>query len=185
MSKPKLILLNGSLGVGKSTLASRYTEDHPLALNLDIDKLWSMLGQWREHPQESYGMAQNMVTIVARHHLQAGHSVILPQNILRIEVVEAYERMAEDCNADLHEILLLVDEDEAIRRFIIRGQQSGHPTGFRPGGLVDTNGREKRLKEMYDEMMMVVAARPNTKVVESIFDAVDATYKLLLETCQT
>jgi len=46
--QPKLLVLNGPLGIGKSTLAARYSHDHPLTLNLDIDTVWAMLSHWRE-----------------------------------------------------------------------------------------------------------------------------------------
>ena len=32
---PRLIVLNGSPGIGKSTLARRYVEEHPLTLCLE------------------------------------------------------------------------------------------------------------------------------------------------------
>jgi predicted kinase len=48
---PMLILVNGAPDAGKSTLARRYVESHPLALLLDIDELRTMLGGWREHTE--------------------------------------------------------------------------------------------------------------------------------------
>ena len=45
---PRLILLNGPPAVGKSTLAQRYADEHPPALNLDIGRIRSMLGRWRD-----------------------------------------------------------------------------------------------------------------------------------------
>jgi len=41
---PRLILLNGPPAAGKSTLAQMYADEHPLTLNLDIDKIRSLLG---------------------------------------------------------------------------------------------------------------------------------------------
>ena len=41
-----LLLINGAPGVGKSTLAQRYAEEHPLALVIDIDAIRAQLGQW-------------------------------------------------------------------------------------------------------------------------------------------
>ena len=45
---PILIHLNGPSGVGKSTLAQRYVDEHPGVLNLDIDAVVSLIGGWRD-----------------------------------------------------------------------------------------------------------------------------------------
>ena len=49
---PRLILLNGPPGVGKSTIALLYAQGHPLALNLDIDLVRRQLGRWTSNPEE-------------------------------------------------------------------------------------------------------------------------------------
>lgn len=38
-SVPRVIMLNGPPGCGKSTLARRYVGEHPFTLNLDIDRI--------------------------------------------------------------------------------------------------------------------------------------------------
>ena len=66
-----LILLNGPPGGGKSTLARMYAEAHPLTLDLDIDLVRDMLGQWRSDPHSAGLLARAAVLAAARVHLTA------------------------------------------------------------------------------------------------------------------
>ena len=50
---PRLILLNGPPGIGKSVLAQLWADDHPGVLNLDIDRLRVLVGGWRERFAET------------------------------------------------------------------------------------------------------------------------------------
>jgi predicted kinase len=50
---PRLVLLNGPPGNGKSTVGRMFAADHPLALCLDIDQVRAMLGRWRDDATEA------------------------------------------------------------------------------------------------------------------------------------
>ena len=89
---PRLIVLNGPPAIGKSTLAQRYVEEHPLALNLDIDSVRRLLGRWQEAPNEAGLLAREMTLTMARVHLGGGHDVVLPQYLGR----PAFLQQAED-----------------------------------------------------------------------------------------
>ncbi|HWC24091.1 MAG TPA: AAA family ATPase [Flexivirga sp.] len=59
---PRLILLNGLPGVGKSTLAREYVAARPGTLNLDIDVLRSMLGgPWEETAELGRSLALRII----------------------------------------------------------------------------------------------------------------------------
>jgi hypothetical protein len=45
---PRLIHLNGPPGIGKSTIAQLYVDEHPGTLNLDIDRVRCLIGGWRD-----------------------------------------------------------------------------------------------------------------------------------------
>lgn len=47
----RLIHLNGAPGTGKSSLARRYLDDHPLTLQIEIDALRTSLGCWEPVPE--------------------------------------------------------------------------------------------------------------------------------------
>lgn len=181
---PKLIVLNGPLGIGKSTLARLYADDHPLTLNLDIDTVWAMLGRWREKKDTALPLSKQIAIEMARVTLTAGHDVVIPQIIQDLELMLLLEQLAATCAADYYEILLYADKEESIRRFVERGKSQGYPDGFRTGGTIDTGGHEKLLAQMYDNMMNVADQRPNTIRIKPTHGDPSATYAALLAAVQ-
>lgn len=179
--KPKLIILNGPLGIGKSTLASRFAEEHPLTLRLDIDDIRRYISHWREQAEQSAISSKQMALAMARVHLELGHDVVVAQIVRSVELFNEFEQVAKDTNADYYEILLFTEKDEAIRRFKERSYAQGHTSGFRAGGLIDTGGRETKLASMYDEMIETASQRPNTIKIEPEFGNEDETYQELLK----
>lgn len=116
---PRLILVNGSPGVGKSTLARRYLEDHQLALLVEVDDLRTALGQWKEH-EESKLQARVLALALARAHLEVGHDVVVPQYLGRIELVDQLEAVATDSGAHFDHVIIDDDEYAIVRRFRTR-----------------------------------------------------------------
>ncbi|HEV7454599.1 MAG TPA: AAA family ATPase [Candidatus Saccharimonadales bacterium] len=179
--KPKLVLLNGPLGIGKTTLAKRYAEEHPLSLFLDIDDVWAMISHWREKKEVSAPLSKQMALEMARINLTAGYDVVVPQIIQSNELADNFAKLASKCGANFYEILLSVEKDEAIRRFILRGKAGGHESGFRPGGIIDKGGREKKLAEMYDNMTDVANTKPEIIRIEPILGDIDSTYAEIIK----
>lgn len=178
--KPKLIILNGPLGIGKSTLANRYAEDNPLTLRLDIDDIRTYISHWRERDEESANSSKKIALAMAKVQLGLGHDVVVPQIVRSVKLFEAFEQVANKTNANYYEIMLFTDKAESIRRFKERSYAQGYETGFRPGGLIDTGGREDKLSSMYDEMLETANLRPNTAKVEVVFGNVENTYAKVL-----
>jgi hypothetical protein len=79
-----LIVLNGSPASGKSTLAQRYVDDHPLTLNLDIDRIRGMIGCWRDDSQQGGLLARAIALSAAAVHLDGGHDVVVPQFVAQV-----------------------------------------------------------------------------------------------------
>lgn len=179
--KPKLIILNGALGVGKSTLAGRYADEHPLTLKLDNDDIRRMISHFREEKEISGPLSKKISREMARTHLQAGYDVIIPQIFIHEEPLEDLKKVAQECGAEFYEFLLSIPKEDFIQRFINRGKAEGYPDGFRPGGLVALRGKEKKLEQMYDDMMLLVSKRPNTTVIDSVEGDVDGTYRKIME----
>ncbi|WP_338024682.1 MULTISPECIES: AAA family ATPase [Amycolatopsis] len=91
---PRLILLNGPPACGRSTLAGRYVDEHPLALNLDVDRLRNLIGRRRDDPRAAGRLARGVALAAARTHLASGHDVVIPQFLGRTPFIEQLEGLA-------------------------------------------------------------------------------------------
>jgi predicted kinase len=114
-----LLVLNGPPAVGKSTLAQRYADDHPLALVVDVDQLRSQLGRWRE-VEESKLVARDLAVALTDAHLHAGHDVIVPQFLGRREFIQRLEQVATEAGTTFVELVLTDDPERIIQRFLAR-----------------------------------------------------------------
>ena len=183
--KPKLIIINGPLGSGKTTLARAYADDHPLTLRLDIDNIWALISGRRDEPQATTALAKNMANAMAEIHLQAAHDVVVPQFYFDIEQYIEWEDLAKKCNAELYEVYLEISKKDSIDRYIKRGQAAGNPDGFRPGSLVKRLGGIAQLEKMYDQAKATADARPKTIRLNSRLNAIEETYSELLKALES
>lgn len=186
-TEQKLIILTGSPGMGKSTLSQRYIDEHPMALNLDIDKVWWMLGQWQESRPASSEQKMRLAYVMADTHLLYGYDVIVAQHMDSLEPYRQFERIADKHAAKLIEIVLFNSEDEAVDRCVERGKRSGYKTGFRPGGILESEGGEAKIRKMYQEVIRLARSRPSTVWLRPVIDEVDQTYREFLKAvnCQS
>ena len=114
---PRLVVLNGPPAAGKSTLARLYVADHPLALNLDIDRIRDLLGGWQRTPGEAGLAARAIALATARTHIEHGYDVVIPQLVGQVGFLQQIEEVAEAVGADFREIVLLDTRENTLRRF--------------------------------------------------------------------
>jgi predicted kinase len=177
---PRLILINGVPASGKSTLARKYAEDHPLTLALDLDVVRAMLGGWLDQPAEAGVMARRIALAMARAHLSAGADIVLPQYLGRLDFVHQLEELCRVVEADFVEIALVSDPAEATARFAQRTANPESPEHLDAAALLQRNGGLAALPQMYDRLLDVIAARPRTLQVETVDGEQELTYQRLL-----
>jgi predicted kinase len=175
-----LILLNGAPGSGKSTLAQLYVDDHPLALNLDIDRIRDLLGRWQADATRAGLLARALALAMARTHMDAGHDVIIPQYVGRLPFIERLEQLALDLAVPFRELVLLDSKPNMLRRFSDRTRAA--TSAYHVETAAQLGGeRRAALDEMYDRLIEVIDQRPNALIVRSHDGNPTETYRRLLE----
>ena len=170
---PKLVLLNGPPAVGKSTVARRYADDHPLTLVLEIDTVRGLLGAWLDDPQRSGWAARMIALAMARTHLEAGHDVIVPQLLTRREFVEMLRETTEASAATFYEVALMDPREVVLARL----EQRSEPIGaFSARALMEKQGNAPG--DAYDAFVAALAERPRAVVIDDPLS--DAGYESLL-----
>jgi predicted kinase len=121
---PRLILLNGAPGSGKSTIADALAQDRFMTLALDVDVLQHSLGRWGEDPSASGRHARRLALAVAGEHLHAGFDVVVGQYLARTAFIEDLERLSGDHGAQFCEFVLDLDAAALAKRLT---ERAGNP----------------------------------------------------------
>lgn len=172
---PRLILLNGPPGVGKSTLARRYVNDHPLTLLLEIDSLRVALGRWEDH-QESMVLARNLALALAEAHLRQGQDVIVPQYLGRPQFINDLHAVARAVAAEFIQFLLMDSEEAVTERFRRRRQELSDAGVHHPQADVDEDEISAVIAEAFARLR--TSADPGWPI--EIAQGVEAAYQGML-----
>ena len=179
---PRLVVLNGPPGVGKSTQARLYAQDHPFALVAELDVLRSTLGGWRSEPGRATLLARKLTLAAAAEHLAAGYDVLLPQFLGNPAFHAEAADVAEQAGAEFFEFVLTDDRDTVLRRFHARNNAPDAETvHVEMGVLVDELGGDDTLGRMFDRLLQVINARPTAHVIHCPEGAADEVQRRLRE----
>ena len=99
-------------------------------------------------------------------HAGAGHDVVIPQYLGRVEFIEQVEHVVDSVGARFVEVVLLDGRDESRRRFHQRAT-SPDPLHQHAAADVAAAGGDEAFDAMYDALVAVVDARPRTRIVRT------------------
>jgi predicted kinase len=177
---PRLIHVNGPPGIGKSTIAELYVDDHPETLNLDIDQVRRLIGGWREDFLAAGELVRPLALVMADTHLSAGHDVVMPQYLGRLSEIERFEAVALANQSLFCEVVLWDGKDRCVERFVERGDDAEHPWHREVALIVERSGGRQHLAECHDQLSEVIQARPAATIVQSKPGAIQATYQSVI-----
>lgn len=177
----RLLHLNGPPGIGKSTIARRYAEDHPGVLNCDIDVLRTLVGGWADDFVRAGALIRPAALAMIEAYLVSGRDVVLPQLLIDPAEIALFEGCAVRARARFVERILMDDPDRAVARFHRRGADDpGDPWHSQVRAIVAAQGGDEAIRRRHAALRALTDRRPDAVVVESREGEVEATYRRLI-----
>jgi predicted kinase len=177
----RLIHLNGPPGIGKSTIARRYVDDHDGVLNCDIDVLRTLIGGWATDFAAAGALIRPAALEMIKAYLASGHDVVLPQMLVNPDELALFQARAENAGATFVERFLMDDSESVVARFRRRGDTSPDDAWHvQVRAIVAAQGGDAALTRWHLALEQLLAQRPSAQVISSIEGAIDDTYRRLL-----
>lgn len=143
----KLIILNGPVGVGKTTLGKQLQEKLPLSFFFHFDEIRRHIGQYHDYPHESRNLAYELSFSSADKCFQEGRDFIIDKIMYnKVEhgtakpTLDILYQIADKYQAEIHEFLLWADKETILKRLNERG--------YKPHGLLTPEKAEMFWEEM-------------------------------------
>jgi predicted kinase len=161
----RLIHLNGPPAVGKSTLARRWTDDHPGTLLCDIDVLRTMVGGWQDDLVAAGAAIRSGALALMTAYAREGRDVVVPQLVADPAQLPRFAAAAAAAGADYVHVVLTAPPEEVVRRFHERDDE--HPWATSLRALVERDGGDTALLDWCARFDDLVASDPSVVTIRS------------------
>ena len=176
-----LLHLNGPPGIGKSTIARRYADEHPGVLNCDIDVLRTLIGGWSNDFLNAGSLIRPAALGMIEAYLASGKDVVLPQLLTHPAEISLFEACAVRTNAQFIERLLMDDRERSVARFNRRGESDpDNPWHSQVQAIVAAQGGNDALRKRHSALQALPDHRPDAMLIQSAEGDVEATYQRLV-----
>jgi adenylate kinase family enzyme len=149
----KLILINGPTGIGKSTVAQKLHESHPLSFLVDIDALRRYISGYRDQKEESKNLSLLVSEAIIDTYLKSNHDVIVDKVFTNVKTVDRLIELGKKYNAEIHEFILNASKELVIER--------AEKRGYRENGLLTP----EKVVQFWEGIQEYIKVRPDATVI--------------------
>jgi predicted kinase len=123
MNTQCIVLLDGMMGAGKTTLSTAIAEHYKRTAVIGMDKVKRFISDF-ERCELDNTIAKDVVIAMTKTYLLNGISVVVEQPIKHVQEIATYESIAADYSVPLYKIQLFTTKDVALTRITKRQQAS-------------------------------------------------------------
>lgn len=179
----RLIHLNGPPGIGKSTLARRFADEHPGVLNCDVDVLRTLVGGWERDFERAGSLIRPAALAMIHAYLENGQDVVLPQMLINPAELARFEAAATDAGAQFVERVLMDSASATVARFHRRGGVANEdPWHDQVRAIVAARGGDQLVARFHADLERLITDRPDWVVIPSVEGELDQTYRAFVDT---
>lgn len=150
----RLILLNGSWGVGKSTAARRLHAAVPGSFHLELDAIRRSISGYERDRQKSFFFSLTLAEGIMERCFADGRDVIVDKMFFAPDVIDRLRAIATTHGATAHEIILWCDN----RTLLTRGAERGYASGV---------FSIEKAQRSFDLIARLIPERPQATVIDT------------------
>lgn len=170
MKKPRLIMIYGFAGLGKTTLAKKLNTDIALSLCIEVDELLTMIGQWLPNETVARKYVYSITKSMIDTYIKLGHDVIVPYLLTDKNHAIELEAIANNHGADFFELYIRSNKEESIKYIYERG------TWGEADAPPITQADLPHIKQTYADMEKAMSTRLNVIEIPYIRGDIAKTY---------